>query len=342
MHYRILFFLIHFFSCIVDSRVYIGPWTMPRNGTKNHMMCAPKQTDKEPRGDGTLILQNTTTQKPKSCTPSHKVIDEIIQQWNKHAATNKPSSVIKNTAKRSIVQKEEELKHSINDFCQDNKCDTDYTWLPLSISSSMKKYFRPFHSSEWNTRPNEWLSNFDIDSVLLQYNEVFPSFHYVTSSSIDYDTLIGDDVCVTQQLCSLDISTLYASGIRTVGIVFNLDKHTQPGSHWVTVCVSLDQHIFAYIDSNGNPAPPSIRRLYHTIVKQATQANIIKTDDQLVYIENFTRYQTTNTECGMFCIYFLILAIYRFPIQTMIETMIQQRYQFNDTYMRQLRTQLFN
>ena len=336
--------LCQIFSSIVDSRVFIGPWAMPSKDEriKNHMMCAPSKTDKAPRNNGTLILPNTMDEKITSCTSTHSVIDTIIQQWNSHVTSKGPSFTVKKKSKQTIVDKEEELKKSITSFCQENKCDTDYNWLPSNISASMKKYFRPFHSSEWNVSPNEWLSNFDIDAVLLQYNDVFPSFHYVTSSSIDYDTLIGDDVCVTQQLCKLDIGALYESGIRTIGIVFNLDKHTQPGSHWVTVCISLEQHLFAYVDSNGISAPPSIRRLYKTVVKQALEAGIVDDEDKLEYIENFTRYQKTNTECGMFCIYFLILAMYRFPIQTMIQTMLEQRYQFTDDYMRALRTQLFN
>jgi hypothetical protein len=87
------------------------------------------------------------------------------------------------------------------------------------------------------------------------------------------------------------------------GIIFNLDKHNEPGSHWVCVYINTnsksDNFGFFYFDSNALPMPSEINTLSKSI---ETQVNHSK----FKILQNDKRKQFKNTECGMFCMHFII------------------------------------
>jgi hypothetical protein len=70
--------------------------------------------------------------------------------------------------------------------------------------------------------------------------------------------------------------------------VFNLDKKTGPGTHWV--CASDIDHLYVYYcDSFGEPAPNHI-----TQMMKATGKRIIENEKQLQSMD--------SSSCGEFCI----------------------------------------
>ena len=122
--------------------------------------------------------------------------------------------------------------------------------------------FRPRMPDRWYANPTEWLSTSDIRKVMLQYSAAYPSFLFIGPVPLDFaaprDEKMG--TCIAQALCNVNLSKWYASGIRTVGIVFNLDPHDQPGSHWTALYCNMKTGMIAYYDSFG--APPVITRPY--------------------------------------------------------------------------------
>jgi hypothetical protein len=95
-------------------------------------------------------------------------------------------------------------------------------------------------------------------------------------------------------------------GVRTLGAVFNMDKHDQAGSHWVAVFVSLDKtrkmYGAFYYDSIGRPPPEEIGTWMHSL-----KVLVDDTDFKLTF--NQERRQYRNTECGMFAMHFLDKAL---------------------------------
>ena len=87
-------------------------------------------------------------------------------------------------------------------------------------------------------------------------------------------------------------------------MVFNLDKHDQPGSHWVSLYVDLNPKnpFLFYFDSTGRDSPKEIKVLEKKIIKQGKQNGLVIQK----YSNLGTEHQEGNTECGMYSLFFLI------------------------------------
>jgi Ulp1 protease family, C-terminal catalytic domain len=190
------------------------------------------------------------------------------------------------------------------------QCKTEDCWLNQIKDSKTRQQldqilFAPDQPPEWKDNPDEWLSNFDIEKVLQQYEISNPEFKLLGPSSIDYDTKLKEEggKCVWEDICRLELKDLIARKKRKLGIVFNLDKHDEPGSHWVSMFVDLDKKFIFYFDSALNDTPPEIVRLKKTIMKQGSE---LSPPIQFRYITNKKAHQQSNTECGMYTIYFIV------------------------------------
>jgi hypothetical protein len=171
------------------------------------------------------------------------------------------------------------------------------------LQHKLKRFlFAPEYPRVWDTKPTTWLTNFDIESVLKQYEVAFPQFKLFGPTSIDYDTQMEDGQCVETELCKLSLKNLKSLGKTKLGIVFNLDKHDEPGSHWTSMFLDLDNAFVYYYDSALNPVPPEVKRLEEEIVRQGAADLGI----QFRRLTNRKTHQKSNTECGMYALYFII------------------------------------
>ena len=87
-----------------------------------------------------------------------------------------------------------------------------------------------------------------------------------------------------------------ANGKTDVGIIFNLDPHDRPGSHWVCAYIDLRKMTAYYYDSYGYEPCPQIRRLLRRCREQGCQE----------IIWNDFRHQRKKSECGTYCMYIII------------------------------------
>jgi hypothetical protein len=160
----------------------------------------------------------------------------------------------------------------------------------------------PLCPMEWYHNPSTWLSNHDIDAVMKQYSKRFTSFKFLGVYPIDFadNDIFGN--CISPSICDLNIRNEKASKF---GIVFNLDRHDEPGSHWVAVYIGKNPRAvnygFYYFDSFAQAIPPSIKKLGELLVK-----NMNTKKPGFKIHTNHVRKQFGNTECGMFCLHFLI------------------------------------
>ena len=63
-------------------------------------------------------------------------------------------------------------------------------------------------------------------------------------------------------------------GKNKIAIVFNLDRHDQPGSHWVSLFIDLECKFIFYFDSAGNPIPEEIKVLKDRLIKEAMEMHM--------------------------------------------------------------------
>lgn len=188
-------------------------------------------------------------------------------------------------------------------------CSKEDCWLQEINNPDLKKkvnnyLFAPKQPKEWKNQPHYWLSNYDILEVLKQYEEKFSNFKFIGPTPIDFDSkpYVLDDSCVWQELCEFNLQKYIKKNIDKIGIVFNLDKHNQSGSHWVSMFIDLQDRFIFYLDSALNPIPQEIENLKNKILKQAAQANM-----PLDFDTNYPiMHQRGNNECGMYSLFMII------------------------------------
>jgi hypothetical protein len=180
------------------------------------------------------------------------------------------------------------------------KCDTEYflvkkvPGLPEQERKAMLASFRPEKPSEWKDKPTTWLDSFNIEDVMKQYEERDDmKFDFIGPVPIDFDSKYGAfGKCIVEELCKLNLKKQKARGIDHIGIIFNLDPHDQPGSHWVCAFIDIPDSAAYYFDSYGYPPPKEVDALLKRCKDQGIKH---------VYY-NDIRHQRKGSECGMYCL----------------------------------------
>ena len=191
-------------------------------------------------------------------------------------------------------------------------CDQETCWLTkIKLTDKDKRLlqaqlFVPPKPSEWSENPNTWLTNFDIANVLNQYEEAHTDFVFIGPSPIDYDKKPNKDECVCNRLCNFSVEKLLEKGKTKIGIVFNLDPHDKGGSHWVAMFIDLEDKFVFYFNSTGEKIQPEINKFKDMVMSQG----IVSLGKMDYYVNTF-EHQRSNTECGMYCLYFIITCLLR-------------------------------
>ena len=192
------------------------------------------------------------------------------------------------------------LKQAIK---QQYDCENEYCLvkklpgIPKPLEQSMLQYFRPEKPREWINKPRLWLDSYNIENVMNQYELSDKNFEFIGPVPIDFDSKIGSfGKCIVDELCRLDLEKAKKAGTDRIGIVFNLDKHNEPGSHWVCAYVDLVNKSAYYFDSYGYEPQKEILDFLLRCKEQGC--------DDIFY--NDIRHQRKGSECGMYCLFVLI------------------------------------
>jgi hypothetical protein len=197
------------------------------------------------------------------------------------------------------------------------ECDRETCWLQQIpnkyLQDKLKKdLFSPSQPTEWKNKPNTWLSNFDIDAVIQQYEEANPDFLFLGPTPIDFDT-VKNGKCIWSELCKLNIVKEYKRGKRRFGVIFNLDTSDGPGTHWVSLFMDIKDPtpFLFYFNSTGEGMPEEVKDLIERLEKQFNLIKPLK-NRKLRIIENTKmQHQESNTECGMYSLFFIITCLTR-------------------------------
>jgi hypothetical protein len=178
--------------------------------------------------------------------------------------------------------------------------------LPLSNSEKTdlaSKYLRPAMPSGWKGDPDMWLDSNNISAVLNQYEDAYPDFEFMGPFPIDfaapdpYQNAGEEKKCLMNEVCELRVTKALSNGTKCIGIVYNLDPHFKSGSHWVANYIDIENHECYYFDSYGMAPPMQVARFMKWLTTQ---------DPSMKLFYNSRRLQYSNTECGVYCIYFII------------------------------------
>jgi len=237
---------------------------------------------------------------------SKKSLLYLIDTWNKY----KPDKIIyKKTdaiPKLSLL-----LNEKIKPMCDDKQY---WCWTGTIsrfandaktkdiIKMIEKEELRPEMPAEWYANAKEWLSNYDIEDVMKQY-DTSPKYKYAFLGVYPIDFSEEDKFgrCLYSQICSLDVKKYIRKKIKYMGLITNLDKHNQSGSHWTSTFIIIDPankcYGAHYYDSNAIAIPAYVKKFIMNI-KESLGVIYPKSDFKITF--NTMRHQQKNTECGMF------------------------------------------
>lgn len=159
----------------------------------------------------------------------------------------------------------------------------------------------------------DWLSTDDIDRVMEQYEAVIPTFKFMGTWPIDFQTIARKKF-----MTDFDVMKFKKQGYKHVGMVLNEDTSKQSGSHWVGLLLDLDRMEAQFYDSYAEPPKQEVVNW----IKYINSTLPDKTRKfEIVY--NNVRHQFANSECGVYTIHFLVLRAIGTPFKSIVEKVVR-------------------
>jgi len=172
------------------------------------------------------------------------------------------------------------------------------------------------------------LSNFNIDETLLRWAREFKTFYPCPFTMIDFK-IIRNQFATTNLANIMSGKVPYTDPIKgqqynsfkTYACVLNTDVSNGRGKHWVCIFVDCRSQIWTieYFNSSGNPPCRDvnewmeIQRSYllkiHNKVETITVTNLV--------------HQRSNTECGMYVLYYIRSRLDNIPYQLFLTKRIE-------------------
>jgi hypothetical protein len=223
------------------------------------------------------------------------------------------------------------LKTTLLASLQKHLPSNESKWLTLDFMNKvkqddiqeMKEQFRPTKPSSWYTNDRTWLNTTDINNVMNQYHPRYPSFYFFGVHPIDFNHKYDGVKCIADEICNFNLKTFLNKKYKHAGLILNLDKHYESGSHWVSVYFGLHPSLpnfgCYYIDSVGTEMPKEVVHLTDLIVQQIKKMYSEKVSSRFKIVQNKKQFQFKNTECGMFSIFFLVQLLKRQPFNKLME-----------------------
>jgi len=246
--------------------------------------------------DRTVKLKDTA----KTCL-TRKELQMIAQDYN---ITFPEQPIPVNTTKDKLY---DHIRQRLSSLCTHGgeHCWIEQTFIQGTTKQALQRNYRPPKPLAWYKNKHTWLNTFDILDVMKQYELLHKDFSFMGVFPIDFQqTYPGDsDRCIGKDMCNFNIQEhLLAKGKKRFALVLNLDRHHEPGSHWVALYANLnpkrENFGIYYYDSVSTPPSEEVTSFMKSV---ATQIN--HPDFELGY--NQIQKQMKNSECGVFSMVFL-------------------------------------
>lgn len=171
---------------------------------------------------------------------------------------------------------------------------------PEEKQSLASKYLRPEMPLEWRKDPDMWLDSNNIRDVMKQYEDYDKQFKFLGPYPIDFASQDPESKekkdCIIDEMCELNLKREELNGKTKIGIIYNLDPHYKNGSHWIANYIDLDKDECYYFDSYGMKPPKQVYKFMQWLTLQ---------EPNMKLGWNGRRFQLSDSECGMYCMYFI-------------------------------------
>lgn len=237
-----------------------------------------------------------------NCAPGNCSKDDVScyskEQLIKIAKTlNKERKLSIKTVSKSKKEIWEQIQNALI-----GECTYEWCWLDVPEIKKLKDrklkedVFKPPMPDEWTNNKYTWLTTTDILKVMKQYEKMYKNFKFYGPVPVDCPK---DIYC---ELTDIDLRKLKGRGIKYVGVVFNLDRHDQSGSHWVGLFCNIPERIISYYDSTASVPPGYIKYFINMLKASLNSIN----SDKVVCNYNKKKHQFGGSECGIYSMNFIL------------------------------------
>lgn len=231
---------------------------------------------------------------------SRAALLSLIAAYNQKNATNHKKLALSGTKRELWTRLDGAMASSVG-------AGNEAAWADRLCSSSEEvvEHFTPKMPSEWKRNEYAWLSNWDIDKVMQQYEEEESyKCKYLGTFSVDFAT---QGQCDYTRACEIDLKRLLKEKKHHVGCVINTDPHDKPGQHWIALFMVINPRLPCYgayfYDSTASPPPPQVLA-YMKMMRQKAHATFPGKRFRLAWSNK--KMQWKNTECGVFSMAYII------------------------------------
>lgn len=193
-----------------------------------------------------------------------------------------------------------------------NKCNEETCWVDQLKTNDPEiiNSFKPKRPVEWKQNKYTWLNTYDILFVMKQFEKYYNDFHFFGPVPLDCP------ISFNCELTKLNLDDIQKKQkINKIGIVYNHDKHYEPGSHWTALYINIPNKTIDYYDSYGTKPP----KLIYEFMKKIS-------NKQYKLIYNDKRHQYGGSECGMFSMYFILQRLENISMKQISQKKISDDY----------------
>lgn len=237
------------------------------------------------------------------------VLEDMIVAYNSEHDDKIDVSPLQHLKINNPITYKKHLVEMMKERMKKYKCDTQTCWLTLPFFKKLSDLQRTKKLHKYTFRPvgpkntNEWLNTYNINHVFEQYEKFYPDFQFMGANPRDFDDLPAT------RIKDLDYRQLLKKGIDKIGFVFNLDRHDESGSHWVSMFVDLKKHQIYFFDSVGHQPEREFVVLMNRIrnfMKHQEEKSGGDYHHKIDMRHNIKQHQRGNSECGVYAISFIL------------------------------------
>ena len=254
--------------------------------------CAPCALKKMSKSKKDNAKKGDKEDSFKTCYSKPSLI-KIAELWNKENK-DKINIKIKGHSSKSLWN---QIQRKLSSSCGSD----EYCWKKQAFVKKLKDTeiemhtFKPDYPKEWLRDRYTWLNTYDIYYVMKQYEKAHKDFIFLGPVPSDCP------VSIHCELSKLDLIKLKKQGIYKIGIIYNLDVSSGPGTHWVGMYIDNKNNEINYYDSYGSKSRALIEKFVGKIAKQYT---LNKLEPMVIY--NDKRHQYGGSECGVYSMNFIL------------------------------------
>jgi hypothetical protein len=190
-----------------------------------------------------------------------------------------------------------------------------------AVSKELKERFKP----EGPALTKEWLSNFNIDQVLDQWEIEYKSegFFHIPFQMRDFAKYAKFTRNKDENLETIDLYEKYMGGTRCCATVINTDYSTGSGQHWFAIFCDFRREPFTieYFNSSGNlPLVEMDIWMEKTKMKLNNRFNGEKKIEKVIVTRII--HQRDDHSCGPYALYYILSRLEGIPWQYFRENQV--------------------